>query len=309
MTFTMKVKEEIAVNSNDYLNILPELSAYIKFNSIIKDDKIELVMEQAQVARCVYKMIKQIFNIKANIQVRIQKRFRVKQIYILTINNNNDKILSKLNILNDSKYILPQEYFLSTEEDIISYLKGVFLACGSINDPKKSGYHLEFVVHLKKEAEYISKLLKQFNINNKILKRNNKYMIYIKQAEMISDILKLFQTTNSLFYFEDIRIYRDHKNMVNRLNNVDLANREKVIATGLKQLEDIKYLQDNDLIDLLDDRTKEIIDYRIKYPETSFNELAQIISLETSKSITKSGINHYFRKIKELVKKVKESKK
>ena len=88
-------------------------------------------------------------------------------------------------------------------------------------------------------------------------------------------------------------------------NNVDLANQEKVISTGLKQLEDIKYLQDNDLIDLLDDRTKEIIDYRLKYPETSFSELANIVSMETNKSITKSGINHYFRKIKDLVNKNK----
>ena len=125
-------------------------------------------------------------------------------------------------------------------------------------------------------------------------------MVYVKSAEMISDLLKIFGATNSLFYFEDIRIYRDHKNMVNRLNNCEIANTEKTIKTGLKQLETINYLEENDLIDLLDERIKEVIEYRKKYPETSYNELAEIISLETGKQIGKSGINHYFIKMNKL---------
>ena len=305
MTFTMQVKEEIADNSNDYLEILPELSAFVKYSSTIKNNNISLLMENAHVARCIYKMFKKIFNITPSILVRIQRRFRVKQIYILNINNNVDKILSKLNIMKDEKYIEPEEYFLSTKEDIASYLKGLFLSCGSVNDPKKGNYHLEFVVPLKKDATYISNLLKEFNIESKVLKRNNKYMIYVKQAEMISDILKIFNATNSLFYFEDIRIYKDHKNMVNRLNNIDIANQEKVISTALKQIQDINYLKNNDLIDLLDERVQEIMSYREKYPESSFSELADIISLETNKKISKSGINHSFRKIKEIVNKHK----
>ena len=126
-------------------------------------------------------------------------------------------------------------------------------------------------------------------------------MIYIKSAEMISDLLKLFGAINSLFYFEDIRIYRDHKNMVNRLNNCEIANQEKIIKTGLKQISEIQYLKDNNLLDLLDERTKEIIEYRQKYPEVSYQELAEIITSETSKPIGKSGINHYFIKIKKLI--------
>ena len=130
-------------------------------------------------------------------------------------------------------------------------------------------------------------------------------MLYIKSAEMISDILKLFGATNSLFFFEDIRIYRDHKNMVNRLNNCEIANQEKIIKAGLSQLDDISYLKEHDLINLLDDKTKDAIYYREKYPESSLQELAEIISSETGKPIGKSGINHYFRKVKDLVNKHK----
>ncbi len=305
MTFTMQVKEEISTSMKDYLDLLPFLSAFVKYSSNIKNSTIELTMENAHVARVVYKTFKVIFNISPHINVRIQKRFKVKQIYILTISEKVDFILEKLNIVKKGEYILPETYFLSTEEDKINYLKGLFLSCGSINDPKRSGYHAEFVVPKNDDAIFIQKLLKEFKLESKVLKRNNKYMIYIKQAEVISDLLKLFKATNSLFYFEDIRIYRDHKNMVNRLNNVDLANQEKVIRTGLSQLDDINYLKDNDLIDLLDDRIKEVIEYRIKYPETSYQELADIVTLETNKKISKSGINHYFRKIKELANKHK----
>lgn len=300
MTFAMKVKEEIA-SSTDYMTILAELSAYIKYGSKFDDNSITMVMENKTVAEYIYDIFKRIFNIRLKVQIRVQNRFKTKQIYILSTSEKVKFILEKLNIMKDNKLIEPEIYFLDTDEDKASYLKGLFLACGSVNDPNKSGYHFEFVVPLKKDAEYVAKLLKYYKIETKILKRNNKYMIYMKQAEAISDTLKLFQATNSLFYFEDIRIYRDHMNMVNRLNNVDLANQEKVISTGLKQLDDIKYIKEHNLLDLLDDRSKDIIKYREKYPETSYQELAEIVSLETEKAITKSGINHYFRKIKDLV--------
>ena len=137
--------------------------------------------------------------------------------------------------------------------------------------------------------------------DSKVLERNNKYMIYLKSAEEISDMIRMFRASNALFYFEDIRIYRDHKNMVNRLNNCEIANQEKTTITGMKQLEDIAYLKEHDLIDLLDDKTKQIIAYRLKYPESSYQELAEIISLETDYQIGKSGINHHFIKMKKMV--------
>jgi cell division protein WhiA len=303
MTFTTMVKEEIAKQDIDQVTAIALLSSFIRFDSKIKNKEITITMENASVARFIYKILKNIFQVTPNIIVRIQRRFRVKQIYILSINENTSDLLEKLNIMNEAKIILPESYFLSEDNDKVAYLKGLFLAVGSISNPKTSGYHFEYVVSTKKEADYINKLLKHFSMDSKVLKRNNKYMIYIKQAEMISDLLKMFGATNSMFNFEDIRIYRDHKNMVNRLNNCEIANQEKTIETGLKQLDDIKYLEDNDLISLLDDRIQEVINYRKKYPETSFKELADIVSVESGKAITKSGINHYFRKIKDLVNK------
>ena len=144
------------------------------------------------------------------------------------------------------------------------------------------------------------------NIREEQEKREHEYMVYIKKSEQISDFIKYLNAINALFYFEDIRIYKDHKNMVNRLNNCEQANLEKSLKNSTIIVNNINYLKENDLMVLLDDRTKEILEYKLKYPDTSMDELAKIVSLETDKSITKSGINHHFRKLNEIVKKHKE---
>lgn len=305
MTYTTKIKEEIAkslINENEKIC---ELSGFIRFAGIIKEN-ITITLENASVTRRIYKHLKEVFNIQPKIIIRNQKRFRVRQIYILEINEKVAYILKYLNIMENKKKILPNEYFLTNYEEKIAYLQGVFLATGTINDPASSGYHLEIVTEMNREAIYLTNILKELNINAKHLKRNSKYMVYIKNAEVISDIIRMFKATNAYFYFEDIRIYRDHKNMVNRLNNCEIANQEKTIASGLKQLEDIQYLKDNDLYRLIDDSTKIVLEYRLKYPEVSLKELADIITMETDYNIGKSGVNHHFIKIRSLIKKHKD---
>lgn len=305
MTYTTRIKEEIVKNDINSAEILCELSGFIRFAAIIKENII-ITLENASVTRRIYKNIKETFNIQPKITIRNQKRFRVKQIYILEINDKVDYILKYLNVLDNNKKILPNEFFLTNYEEKIAYLRGVFLATGTINDPASSGYHLEIVTDLNREAVYITNLFKEIGITAKHIKRNSKYMVYIKNAEVISEIIRMFKATTSYFYFEDIRIYRDHKNMVNRLNNCEIANQEKSINTGLKQLEDIKYLKENDLYSLLEDTTKLVLEYREKYPETSLKELADIITMETDYAIGKSGVNHHFIKVRNLIKKHKE---
>ena len=308
MTYTTKVKEEISkYESNDSEKIY-ELSGFIRFAADTRNNII-ITLENASITRRIYKYIKEVFSIQPKITVRNQKRFREKRIYISEINEKVDYILKYLNVMENKKKILPNEFFLTNNEEKTAYLQGVFLATGTINDPASSGYHLEIVTDMNREAIYITKLLKDLGINAKHIKRNSKYMVYIKNAETISDIIRMFKATNSYFYFEDIRIYRDHKNMVNRLNNCEIANQEKTINTGLKQIADIEYLKSNDLLSLFDDTTKIVIEYREKYPEVSLKELADIISMETDYTIGKSGVNHHFIKIKNLVKKHKEKNK
>lgn len=298
MTFTTRIKEEISKESYNILEAEKILAAFIRYNAKV-DEEIIITLENCSVTRYIYKLIKETFNVSAQIIVRNQKRFRIKQIYILIINEKIDFIKQALN--------LNVDMVLDNNEEKIAFIKGAFLATGSISNPSTSGYHLEFILNNKKDAQYLCKLLNDFSLKAKVVKRGYKYITYLKSGESISDLIKMFKATNSLFEFEDVRIYRDHKNMVNRLNNCEIANQEKIISNGLKQVEDINFLIDNDLLGLLDEKTQVVANYRVKYPESSYQELAQIISVETDYKIGKSGINHNFRKIRELINRYKES--
>lgn len=298
MTFTTRIKEEISKESCNILEAEKILAAFIRYNAKV-DEEIIITLENCSVTRYIYKLIKETFNVSAQIIVRNQKRFRIKQIYILIINEKTDFIKQALN--------LNVDMVLDNDEEKIAFIKGAFLATGSISNPSTSGYHLEFILNNKKDAQYLCKLLNDFSLKAKVVKRGYKYITYLKSGESISDLIKMFKATNSLFEFEDVRIYRDHKNMVNRLNNCEIANQEKIISNGLKQVEDINFLIDNDLLGLLDEKTQVVANYRVKYPESSYQELAQIISVETDYKIGKSGINHNFRKIRELINRYKES--
>ena len=125
-------------------------------------------------------------------------------------------------------------------------------------------------------------------------------MVYIKEAEKISDFLRIIKSFNGVMYYEDIRIYRDHKNMTNRLNNCEQANMDKIFLTANMQIKDIEKIKAADLYDMVDEKIKMVMDMRLKYPEASLSELADYIYKETGEEITKSGLNHRFRKIKEI---------
>ena len=299
MTFNTSLKDEISKNVYSSVDACSELSAFVRCNSKITSKQIIITLENASVARKIYKDIKTVFNISANITVRNQNRFRVKQIYILTINENIDYIKKVLNV--------NEKINLESDEEKIAFLEGAFLAIGNVTNPQTSRYHLEYICKNEKIAKEIDNLLNYFKINSKIIKRGYKFVVYVKNGDNISDILKMFKATESLFFFEDIRIYRDHKNMVNRLNNCELSNQTKSIQTGLKQLNEINYIIDNDLLSLLDDNTKIICEIRKKYPESSLAEIAQIANVEYGYNIGKSGVNHHFIKIATLVKRHKDS--
>lgn len=299
MTFNTSLKEEISKNEYSLIDARCELEAFIKCNSKISSKNIIVTVENASVARKIYKDIKTVFNMSCNVTVRIQKRFRVKQIYILTINENINYIKEVLNIGKENS-------FLESNEEKIAFLEGAFLAIGNVTNPQTSRYHLEYICKNEKIAKQINEILLYFNMNSKIITRGYKFIVYVKNGDNISDILKMFKATDSLFFFEDIRIYRDHKNMVNRLNNCELSNQTKSLETGLKQLKEINYIIENDLLSLLDDNTKIILEIRKKYPEISLSEIANIASLEYGYKIGKSGVNHHFIKMASLVKRHKE---
>ena len=299
MSFSTDIKNEVTRLESTREELISELSAIVR-NSADINKSITIYIENNSVARRIFKLFKSTYEITPVITVR-RKLFNKGLSYILTINNKKDIILDDLSIIKDNKYLdIPKDYIVGDTELIRAYLRGLFLVTGSINDPKTSKYHLEFLVDTDTYATFISGLLNGFELNSKIIKREKKYMVYIKEAEKISDFLRIIKSFNGVMYYEDIRIYRDHKNMTNRLNNCEQANMDKIFLTANMQIKDIEKIKAADLYDMIDEKIKMVMDMRLKYPEASLSELADYIYKETGEEITKSGLNHRFRKIKEI---------
>ena len=304
MSFSLDIKNEVARVSSSKEELISELSAIVR-NSALINENIVIYVENNAVARRIFKLFKDIYDVNSIITVR-RKYFNSGFSYILTIKNKLVEILNDLSIIRDGKYLsIPLDYIISDDDLIRAYLRGLFLVSGSVNDPKTSKYHLEFLVDSLEYAKFINKMLNNLELNSKIIKREKKYMIYIKEAEKISDFLRIIKAYNGVMYYEDIRIYRDHKNMTNRLNNCEQANVDKIIETANKQVKDIEIINKVGL-DLLDEKEQVVALYRLKYKDVSLLELSEIISMETGKKITKSGLYHRFKKISELADKLKE---
>ena len=305
MSFTSTVKNEVSKLETQQTESIALLSA-ILINSQISSTNIKISTENASVARLIFSLIKDSFSEYPKITVRKGYNYNKNLIYILEVNNNVENILMSLALLKNNNVLdIPEDYILDDIDSTRAYLRGLFMISGSINDPKKSRYHLEFLVENEEYAKFVVEKLNEFYLNSKYIKRDNKYMIYVKEAEKIGDFLRIINATSSLLYYEDIRIYRDHKNMTNRLNNMEQANVDKSIETAARQVNEIEKIKSIGGLDLLDEKVKEVAVYRLKYPEVSLVELSEIISMETGKVITKSGLYHRFKKISELASKIK----
>ena len=302
MSFTTNIKNEISNIEYSESEKMAELSAILNIGVKIHEDNFEILTENLSVARRIYKLIKDIYHVEIEMDTSEVNTLRKNKLVSLKVTEKIDLILNDLCILENGKRIyIPHNYLIDELKDKQAYLRGIFMICGSINDPKTSRYHAEFVISNEETANEVNRLLNELHFNSKVIKREKNYMVYIKESEKISDFIKMLNATTSLFYYEDIRIYRDHKNMTNRLNNCEQANVDKMINASNEQLEMIKKLREIMDFDLLDDKIKTICIYKEKYPESSMSELAEIISSETEKPISKSCINHRFRKIKEMI--------
>ena len=309
MSFTTEIKNEICSNDYSKLENIALLSGYIRNNAVLEDGKIVILSENLKVVRKIFTLFKELFNVTLSYSQIKGNNFSKKSYYNVFVDEKVDSILKSLMYFDENGNVLyiPKDYFLDSDDLKRAYLRGAFLAKGSINDPKKSRYHLEFLVDNSYEADFLMDILNYFNLHAKVISRDRGYMTYVKEAEKIGDFLRIVSAYNAILYYEDIRIYRDHKNMTNRLNNMEQANVDKTINASEKQLEDIALIKERIGFDALDDRIRVVAIYREKYPEVSLSELSGIISVELDKKITKSGLSHRFRKIREIAERLRKN--
>lgn len=217
---------------------------------------------------------------------------------------NATKVLADLNIT-EGGFIFSDELplFLNTNQLYArAYLRGAFLASGSVNNPDKASYHMEIMTVYQEHGEALRELFNRFDLNARILSRKKGYIIYLKEAEKITDFLNLIGAHVALMHFEDIRILRDMRNSVNRLVNCETANLNKTISAAVRQIDNIKYIANTVTVEALPDKLREIAQLRVKYPDVSLAELGEMLS---TGPISKSGINHRLRKIDQIANRLK----
>lgn len=203
--------------------------------------------------------------------------------YVITMQNKNiAEIITDVKTEND-------------EEDR-AYVRGCFLGSGSINNPENK-YHIEFIVKDRNIADEILQILNKYNIHFKKLEKENAVSLYSKDGEEISKFLAFIGANSSVLKFEDIRVYRDMRNNVNRIVNCETANLSKTVNAAVKQIDAINKLKESGKYNSLSENLKEIAELRIKYPEVSLVELGKMLN----PPIGKSGVNHRMKAILKLV--------
>lgn len=311
MSFASDVKDEISRVQLDDNQTKARLSGIIQSlaSLSISNKGLSLVLKSsnANVSKAVAKDLKKLYDVRSEFVISKQTKLDKRNIYSMVIDEKVKDILNDLDLWTDRGLLdHPRMMFLSNDEMIKAYLAGLFMANGSINSPNSTSYHLEIKVNSEKHGNFVIKLLERFNITGKMIERRNSYFVYVKSSEMIGNFLILISAFQSLLYFEDVRIQRDLNNSITRLNNIDIANEQKVQSLCEKQLKTIAFLKNNDLYKLLSDKEKEIAQLRLDNPEESLSCLAQLYKQRYGIAITKSGVRHRFDKIEELADKYRK---
>jgi cell division protein WhiA len=304
LSFSSIVKNELCrTEVNEKCCLISELAAVIRLNGIaqlIKTEgkNIKIVTENAAFARKVFSLIRNIYNISPEIIIRKSKKLKKHTLYILIITwaMGTNYILNSVGINTD----------LEVNNDILkrllkknccrkSFLRGAFLAGGSISDPEKT-YHLEITTHTLALAKIINTILIGFNLNAKIIKRKENYIVYIKEGENIVDFLNIIGAHSALLNLENVRILKGMRNDVNRIVNCETANLDKTVNAAFRQIENIKYIRDTIGFEHLPISLSEIARLRLDYRDASLKELGEMLR----PNLGKSGVNHRLHKLDEI---------
>lgn len=311
MSFASRTKKELTQIETDDCCLRAETAAFIRMNGSLsfsnKKLSLDAQTENAAIARRLYSNLKHLFPYKIELLVRKKMQLKKNNVYICRIREGVKPLLKELYILSGNfefKNDIPSELI---EKDCCkrAYLRGAFLAGGSVNNPETSSYHLEVFSIYKEHSESLMELMNTYYLNAKSIERKNGYIAYIKEAEKIADFLNIIGAHVSLMKFEDVRIIRDMRNSVNRLVNCETANLNKTIGAAQRQVNNIKFIDDTIGLEQLPDRLQEIARLRLEYQDITLKELGGMIP---GVKVSKSGVNHRLRKIEEIAENLRNGK-
>ncbi|MCI3926950.1 DNA-binding protein WhiA [Paenibacillus sp. TRM 82003] len=307
MSFAAQTKKELTLIEPDDCCVKAELSALIRMNGAIQISGGRVVLdistENAAIARRIFSLLKRSFQVHAEVLVRKKMRLKKNNIYMVRVPGRVEELLRALYIIKEGFEFTP-----GIESEVVknncckrSYLRGAFLAGGSVNNPEGSSYHLEIASMYEEHCLALCELANKFRLNARCIERKKGYVLYIKEGEKIIDLLSVVGAHQALLKFEDVRIMRDMRNSVNRIVNCETANLNKTIGAAVRQIENIKLLEQEVGLDNLPEKLREVAVIRLQYPDLNLKEVGEMLK----GSVSKSGVNHRLRKIDEMAEKLR----
>jgi DNA-binding protein WhiA len=311
MSFASETKKELT-----QLDLKPccekaELAAIIRMNGHVMHGasrtSLDITTENAAIARRIYSLVKRRFAIPAEVLVRKKMRLRKNNIYMVRIPYQVKEVLDALDLAGDGEW----KPGTSLSKKLLrrhcckrSYMRGCFLAGGSVNNPEGASYHLEISFSDPVHATEFVNLCNRFSLRAKSIERKKGFVVYLKEGEKIIEFLNLIGAHQALLRFEDVRILKGMRNQVNRLVNCETANLNKTVDAAVRQIENIRFLERTIGLDKLPPKLREVAEMRLQYPEINLKELG----MKLRGKVSKSGVNHRLRKIEEWAVRVRGSK-
>ena len=299
MSYAGEVKKELTGITVHEKNARAELMALIRMNGSIGLANHAMILnvqtESPAIARRIYSLIKQLYKVESDILVRKKMKLKKNNTYVVRLRHHAQEILGDLAILDGFQIKERVPLDLLTDDLMIrSYLRGAFLAGGSVNNPETSRYHLEIYSLYEEHNEMIAEMINRYDLNARTTNRRSGYIVYLKEAEKIANFLQLIGATTSMLEFENIRIVRDMRNSVNRLVNCENANMDKVANAANRQVENIMLIEATVGLSSLPEKLRAIAETRLAHQEVSLKELGTLVP---GGPISKSGVNHRLRKL------------
>lgn len=289
MSFSSKVKNEICSQDIcDFHKVYSELYAMLLFSGKIKQDTILMSYENENVLKRLSNMLE-----------KVSEQLNIKNIYKITEkeskrNSLNIEVFLRDNFI-DKNHLENPKFEIIQKNYIKEFLRGAFLASGSITDPEID-YHLEFNVSSVKHLEILLSVINSFegfNFNPKFIQRRNNYSVYIKENQKIEDFLVLIGAKTSAMDFMQIKMIKEVRNNINRSTNFETANLSKTTESSSEHIKAIKKIKTLKEFNNLPKSLQETAELRLSNPYTSLNDLA----LLHTKPVSKSGVNHRLKKL------------
>ena len=316
MSFSSEVKGELSRQLSEARHCqIAEIAAIINLcgKVLISEEgtySVQMHTENEDVARKCFTLLKKAFNIEAEIAVRKSIYLKRGNVYLIDIHDHQDA----LRLLQATKFVDTTEQ-IDEEVSLVSnkiiqracckraFLRGAFLAAGSISAPEKF-YHLEIVCTIKEKAEKLQALVNNLEVPAKVVRRKKYYVVYVKEGAGIVDMLGLMEANVALMNLENVRILKEMRNNVNRKVNCETANINKTVSAAVKQIEDIKYIEATEGLSDLALGLKEIAIARLAYPDATLKELGEMLEPR----VGKSGVNHRLRKLSDIAEDIRANK-